>query len=109
MCPTQLFIEFRKAYNSIKREVLQNIFIEFGVQTKLVRPIKMCLYETYSKDHVCIHLSDNFPMQKGSKQVDDLLPLLFNFALEYTIIKAQKMQVGLKLSETHQFLAYAMM
>jgi hypothetical protein len=39
--------------------VLYNILIEFGVPMKLVRPIKMCLTETYGKVHVGKHLSDN--------------------------------------------------
>jgi hypothetical protein len=45
----QLFIDFKKAYDSVRREVLYNILIEFGVLMKLVRLIKMCLNETYSK------------------------------------------------------------
>jgi hypothetical protein len=42
----QLFIDFKKAYDSMRREVLYNILIEFGVPLKLVRLIKMCLNET---------------------------------------------------------------
>jgi hypothetical protein len=45
----QLFIDLKKAYNSVRREVLYNILIEFGILMKLVRLIKMCLNETYSK------------------------------------------------------------
>jgi hypothetical protein len=37
----QLFIDFKKAYDSIKREVLNNILVEFGIPKKLVRLIKM--------------------------------------------------------------------
>jgi hypothetical protein len=39
----QLFIDIRKAYDSVRREVLHNILIEFGVRMKLIRLIKMCL------------------------------------------------------------------
>jgi hypothetical protein len=44
----QLFIDFKKAYDSIKTEVLYNILLEFGIPKKLVRLIKMCLNENYS-------------------------------------------------------------
>ena len=40
-------------------------------------------------------------------QGDALSPLLFNFALEYVIKRVQVNQDGLKLSGTHQLLAYA--
>jgi hypothetical protein len=36
----QLFIDFKKAYDSVKREVLYYILLEFGIPKKLVRLIK---------------------------------------------------------------------
>jgi hypothetical protein len=81
----QLFIDFKKAFDSVKREVLYNILIEFGVPMKLVRLIKICLNETYSKARMGKHLSDSLPIQNGLKKGDALSPLLFNFALEYAI------------------------
>ena len=48
----QLFIDFKKAYDSVRREVLYNILIEFVTPKKLVRLMKMCLNETYSRVRV---------------------------------------------------------
>jgi hypothetical protein len=50
----QLFVDFKKAYDSVRRAVLYNILIEFGIPLKLVRLIKMCLNETYSRVRVGI-------------------------------------------------------
>ena len=81
----QLFIDFKKAYDSVRREVLYNILIEFGIPKKLARLIKMCLTETYSRVRVGKNLSDMFPIRNVLKQGDALSPLLFNFVLEYAI------------------------
>jgi hypothetical protein len=43
----QLLIDFKKAYDSARIEVLYNILIEFGIPMKLVRLIKVCLNEIY--------------------------------------------------------------
>jgi hypothetical protein len=39
----QLFIDFKKAYDSVRRVVLYSFLIEFGAPMKLVRLIKLCL------------------------------------------------------------------
>jgi hypothetical protein len=79
-----LFIDFKKAYDSVKREVLYNILLEFGIPKKLVRLIKMCLNETYSKIHVGKRMSYTFSFR-----------MLFSSALEYSIKKVQENQAGL--------------
>jgi hypothetical protein len=48
----ETFIDFKKAYESVRREDLYNILIGFGIPKKLVRLIKMCLTETYSSIRV---------------------------------------------------------
>jgi hypothetical protein len=39
----QLFIDFKETYDSVRREVLYSILLEFGLPIKLVRLIKMHL------------------------------------------------------------------
>jgi hypothetical protein len=43
----QLFIDFKKAHDLVRKELLYSILIVFGVSMKLVGLIKMCLNETY--------------------------------------------------------------
>jgi hypothetical protein len=76
----QLFIDFKKTYDSVRRKVLYNILIEFGIPMTLVKLIKVCLNETYSKVQVHKHLPDKFPTKNGLKEGDALTPLLLNFA-----------------------------
>ena len=102
----QLFIDFKEAYDSVRREVLYIILIEFNIPMKLVRLIKMCLNDTYSRFWVGKNLSDMFPIRNGLKQGETLSPLLFNFAFECTIWGVQVNQAGLKLNGTHQLLDY---
>jgi len=63
-----LFIDFEKAYDSVRREVLYNIFIEFDISIKLERLINMCTTESYSRVRVGKYLSDMFPVKKGLKK-----------------------------------------
>jgi methionine aminopeptidase len=57
--------------------MLFKIVLEFGIHMKLIRLIKMCLNDTYSRVWVGKSLSD---IRNGLKQGDALPPLLLNFA-----------------------------
>jgi hypothetical protein len=52
----QLFIDFKKAYDSVRREVLCNILIEFRIPRELVgliNPLKTKLFYILFKTSVC--------------------------------------------------------
>jgi len=98
----QLFIDFKEAYESVRKEVLYII----NPKT-LVRLIKICHSENYSTIPAGKHLSDMFLIRNGFKQGDTLSPLLFNFAVGYTTRRVQVNQDGLKLNGKHQLLFYA--
>jgi len=89
-----IFIDFNKAYGSIRREILYNILIECGVPMKMLRVINLCLNETYSRVRVGKHLSDLFLIRNVLKQGDALSPLFFNFVLDYAIMRAQVCQMA---------------
>jgi hypothetical protein len=103
----QLFIDFKKVYDSVRRVVLCDILMEAGVPMNLIRLIKMCLNETCSKVLIDNHLSDSFPIQNGLQQRDALSALLFNSFLKCVIRKVQENQVELKLSGNHQCVTFA--
>ncbi|PSN38555.1 hypothetical protein C0J52_14819 [Blattella germanica] len=102
----QLYIDFKKAYDSIKREKLYSILINFGIPKKLVRLIGMCLNGTKSRVRVGKQVSDIFDIHNGLKQGDALSPQLFNFVLEHAI-KSLEDKEGVQLNGIHKLLVYA--
>jgi hypothetical protein len=62
-----MFIDFKKAYDSVRREALYNILIDFGILRKPVGLITICLSETYSRGRIGKYLSDKLPIKNGLK------------------------------------------
>jgi hypothetical protein len=81
----QLFTNISTSYNSVRKAVLHNILNEFGISITLVKPIKICLSETYSRVRADKHLCDMFTIQYGLKQGYALSQLFLNFAFECVI------------------------
>jgi hypothetical protein len=71
----KLFIDFKKAYDSVRREVLYNILIKFCIP--MVGLMKMCLNETYSRVWVGTHLSDMFPIRNDFKKSRCFIAITF--------------------------------
>jgi hypothetical protein len=88
----QLLIDFREVYDSILREVLYNILLEFCIDKKPLIVIKMCLKETSSEVRIGKFSSDKFFYSKWAEKGDTLLLLYHNFALEYAIKKVEEIK-----------------
>ena len=102
----QLFIDFKRAHDSVRTEVLCSILIEFGIPMKLARLIKMWLHETCSRVRVGKYLSDMFPLRNGLKKRRIFIFIAFQLCLKYAIKRVKGNQDGLKLDGKYQLLIY---
>jgi hypothetical protein len=102
----QLFIDFKEACDSTRREVLHNILVEFGVPAKVVRLITMCLNETYHKVSVRKHFSDTFPFKNSFKQ-GMLHCNWFSTLLKICHLVGSSKPERLEINGTHQLLVFA--
>lgn len=58
-----LFIDFRQAYDSVNRDKLLEIMLDFNIPPKLVRMVKMALRNTRSKVKIQRELTRDFPIK----------------------------------------------
>ena len=77
-----VFIDFKQAYDNIKRSQLWEIMTEFGIPIKLNSLIKICTIGSRNRIKIDGTLSECFDINSGLKQGDALSPLLFNRAGE---------------------------
>ena len=103
----RLFIDIKKVYDSVRREVLYNSLIQIGIPMNLEELIKTCLNESYSRVEISKYLSDIFPKRNGLKQGDAISLLLLIFFLDYATRRVQVNQDGLKLNGAQHLLVYS--
>ena len=103
-----LFVDFKKAYDSIHRESLINILKEFEMPQKLINLIKMNIDHTDIKVKVGHSTSNVVQVTTGLRQGDALSPILFNIALEKVVREIRMDQGGVRIGDANiGLLAYA--
>jgi sorting nexin-29 len=83
----QIFVAFKQAYDSIKREKLYAAMQEMGIPNKLIRLVRSTMTETKAQVQIQGKLTEDFEVKQGIKQGDGLVSILFNIGLEYIIRK----------------------
>ena len=83
-----LFVDYKAAYDSVKRNELWHIMLERSFPTKLIELIRATLDGSKSSVRIVGEIFDSFVTLDGLKQGDALSNLLFNIALEGAIGRA---------------------
>jgi len=85
-----VFVDFKKAYDSIHRPTLFKILEEKGLDRKTQKLIQQTLTNTKSKVKFMGKLSQPFEVITGVRQGDGLSPLLFNVVLDRVMEEWEK-------------------
>jgi len=103
----QLYIDFRKAYDTVRRGKVIEALKSFGITPKLVRLVRMTLVDTTSMVKVDGQLSPPFRVKVGVRQGGVLSATLFNLALESAMRQIPGNPGGTVFNRLLQSLAYA--
>ena len=102
-----MFIDFRQAYDTIKRNELYQALMEIGISGKLLRLIKTTLTDTNNIVRIGHSTSNKFEVTDGVRQGDPLSSMLFSITLEIIVRRAGLHRNGLIHHKKHQCLAFA--
>jgi hypothetical protein len=94
---TTCFIDFRTAFDSVDRDSLWNILKEDGMPEKLVGLIKSYYSNTRARVRAYGEESPEFPLNSGVRQGCPLSPVLFNYAIDWTMNHALADYPGVQL------------
>jgi hypothetical protein len=77
------FVDFKKAFDTVLREMLWQLLVSLKVEGRFLQ----CLQAMYAKDTICINhpsegVTSSFKCQQGVKQGCPLNPLLFKLYLD---------------------------
>ena len=89
-----IFIDFKKAFDSINRDTMFEILLAYGVPPPLVEAIRVMYVNTSATVLTPEGETDTFNIDNGVLQGDPLAPFLFILTLDYAMRKAVKPNDG---------------
>jgi sorting nexin-29 len=103
----QIFVDFKQAYDKIKRKNLYKIMLYFGIPEKLIRLTKATMEDSAVYVKIQTELTEQTTTRNGLKQRDGLALLRFNIVLEYVIRKSNINTDRTLIYKSIQIAAYA--
>jgi hypothetical protein len=95
-----LFIDFKKANDSIHRKSLINILRELHFKNKFIKLIEISILETFVKVRIGNITTDPILVKSGLRQGDAMSSILFNIVVEKVIMEMNiTQQEGVKFQE----------
>ena len=88
------FIDLRKAYDSVNRDLLWKAMREYGITEKIVKILNSLYDNTRAKVRVKGKLSEFLSLKTGVKQGCVLSPLLFNIFMDWVVRRVMKAMGG---------------
>ena len=91
------FIDFKKAFDYMDRDLLYARLVEYGVTGSLLRLIQQMYANSVNRIRINGQLIPRFNSRNGVKQGDNLSPTLFSAFIDALVIDLNKTNAGLKL------------
>ena len=77
-----IFFDFKKAFDSINREMMLRILESYGIPNNVIQVIALTYKDTYAKVITSGGETENFQITNGVLQCDTLAPFLFVITLD---------------------------
>ena len=102
------FIDFKKAFDSINRDLLFYRLLSYNIDGKIFKAIKSLYKDTVPTVKINDYITEYFNVLYGVKQGDNLSPTLFNLFINNLASQIKELHCGIKIGiEQVSILLYA--